>query len=128
MPAELIALTEELAATRLLLARVIERLDAADKRAEAAEKRERRHRFGTFVLALCVLGVAGLGAWFWTAEKDDDHRACLAANEARADIRNGIVSTVEKVIERRGDDPAAYGSLLHDIAADLEETLPDRDC
>jgi hypothetical protein len=121
MTGEVIALTEELQAIGLLLERVVDRLDAADAR-------ERRHRAGTFVLAACVAAIAALGAWFYQAEQDDDHRACLAANEARADIRSGIVSTVVKVIERRGDNPDSYRPLIDDITADLEETLPNRAC
>lgn len=121
MTAELIALTEELQATRAMLSMLVERLDAADRRA-------RHHRFGTFVLALVVAAVSVLGVWFFVAERDDDHRACLAANEARADIRHGIVSTVVKVIERRGEDAASFQPLIDDITDDLNKTLPDRDC
>lgn len=121
MPEELIALTDELRATRAMLVTLVARLDVADKRA-------RRHRFGTIVLATVVAAVAVLGVWFYVAERDDDHRACVAANEARADIRSGIVSTVVKVIERRGEDPASFQPLIDDIAADLKKTLPDRDC
>lgn len=121
MTAELIALTEELRATRAMLSVVVARLDDADRRA-------RRHRMGTVLLALCVAAITLLGVAFYRAEQDDDQRACFQSNEARDDIRHGIVSTVVKVIERRGDDPESFQPLIDDITTDLEKTLPDRNC
>lgn len=120
MTAELVALTEELQATRQMLGVVLTRLDTADKRAN-------RHRFMTTILALCVFAVAALGGLYAIDQRDDERRACLQANEARADIRQAIVNTVE-VIVAGADDPSDFETLLDEIANDLVRTLPDREC
>ena len=80
MTAEVIALTEELHATALLLKKVVDRLDAADRRAK-------RHRFGTFLLALCLAAVVALGVWFYFDEREEDQQSCIDRRNGRLILR-----------------------------------------
>lgn len=120
MTAELIALTEELRSTTAMLATLIERLDEADRRA-------RRHRFGTWVLAAAVVAVAVLGLLFWQDQAQQAHADCLRANRARADIRDAIVSSVE-VAAVGSSDPERARAVIDRIADNLVQILPDRVC
>jgi hypothetical protein len=80
VPAELIALTDELQATRQMLTMLVDRLDAADRRA-------RRHRFGTFLLALCLVAVTALGVLFWNNQRTAADRSCTDRRDARLVLR-----------------------------------------
>lgn len=71
MSAELQALTEELHAVNLMLGRVVERLDKADRQ-------HRRHRIGTVLLALTLAATIGLGAFFVVDASNEDRRICQA--------------------------------------------------
>jgi hypothetical protein len=113
MTAELRALTDELRGTNALLTRVTNRLDAADRQ-------HRRHRFSSVVLALLVVWV-GVDGW------REDEAACRRANEARADIRAGIVETVLVIVEE-SEQPAELAPLVERIQDRLEVTIPDHRC
>lgn len=120
MTAELVELTNELRATNGLLEVAMERLDRADRA-------HRRHRLGTAVLALVVAVVVGLGWSDWDQRRDAEHRACMEANAARADIRVAIVDTVLVIIEDT-DNPERLAPLVERIQERLETTIPDRSC
>lgn len=113
MPDELRALTEELHAVNVMLGRVVDRLDAADRK-------HRRHRFGTFVLAVLVVWT-GVNTW------QDRERSCEQSNQTRADIRAGIVETV-LTIAADAEDPERITQVVERIQDRLEVTIPDRDC
>lgn len=120
MPAELQALTEELHAVNVMLGRVVDRLDAADRQ-------QRRHRFGTFVLAGVVAAVVMLG-WFDYQDRERERvRVCEMANATRADIRAGIVETVLVIVES-SDEPERLAPLVERIQDRLEVTIPDKAC
>lgn len=120
MTGELIALTDELRATTEMLGQLIERLDEADRRA-------RRHRAGSWVLAATVLALTVLGLLFWQDQDQQAHEDCLRSNRARADIREAIVSTVEVVSVGSADQERAQKTIDR-IEANLLEILPDRIC
>lgn len=122
MTQELIMLTDELRATTSMLAVVVDRLDAADRRAN-------RHRLWTGVIALCVLANAVLFAAFYADDQNDDESACLRANATRADIREAILETVRTVsVDSPNADPARLEVVLDRIDKSLRKTLPDREC
>lgn len=119
MTAELIALTDELRATQVKLDLVLDRLDAADTRAN-------RHRLWTVVLALTVVVVVVLGGLFWRDQREQRITVCNRGNEAREDIREAIVGTIERL--GAGEDPARLAVILAESERYLLETLPPRDC
>jgi hypothetical protein len=119
MTAELLALTEELRATQVKLDQVLYRLDAADRRAH-------RHRLWTFVLAVTVIGTLVLGGLFWRDQTQQRIAACERGNANRADIREAIVGTIERLAT--GASPERREALLTDAEAYLLETLPPRSC
>lgn len=120
MTAELIALTEELARTTAILAQLLVRLDEADRRA-------RRHRLGTYVLAIVVVALAGLGLLFWQDQAQQAHSDCLRSNRTRSDIREAIVSSVEVIAVGSADQERAR-EVIGRIEANLIAILPDRVC
>lgn len=127
MTAEVVALTNELRAVREQLHMVLRRLEAVDAEARAERKRAKRHRIGSFVLAAAVAGLLLLGYRDSQEKERADHRACVASNQTRADIRASIVETV-LVIAERTDDPERLTPLIGQIQDRLIETIPDRDC
>lgn len=143
MTAEVVALTEEVRAALAMMSTVLERLDRADRRqVELAKdalvlaeetrrvaKATTRHRIGSWVLALCVVSLAGLGLAFRQDQINERYRTCVRSNEIRSDIRQSIVNTVELLAARSPNyDPAVLAVLLDSIEANLVETLPDRVC
>lgn len=122
MTAELIALTEELHAANVMLGQVVARLDEADRRA-------RRHRAGTAVLALCVLAIAVLFGLFYVDDQRDDELACLRGNATRTDIREAILETVRTVAAGNPDsDPDRLDAALMQIDESLRDRFPERKC
>lgn len=119
MTAEVIALTEELRTTTAMLSVVVDRLDAADKRAT-------RHRLWTGVLACCVLANAVLFGLFWIDDRNDEVTACLRANAGRADIRASIAEAVR--VAGGNSDQDRVDAVIAEIDKRLRDTLPDRDC
>ena len=119
MTAELIALTEELRVTTVMLGKVVARLDEADRRAN-------RHRLWTGVLALCVIANAVMFGLFYMDQRDQETAACLRSNATRADIREAILNTVRTVAT--GDDQERLDAVLLKIDRSLRETLPARNC
>lgn len=120
MTAELIALTAELRTTTDMLGHVLERLDAADKRA-------RRHRAGTWVLAATVIAISVLGVLFWQDQNQQAHHDCLRSKQTRRDIREAIVTSVE-VVSVGSSDPERAQDVIDRIEANLIKILPDRIC
>lgn len=77
--------TAELRAVRRMLAVVVERLDAADKRAN-------RNRLWTFLLALSVMGASLTGAWFVQDSRHERDRIC----EAVRGSAEALIAVTEK--------------------------------
>ena len=135
------ALTDEVRATNAMLGQVVERLDRADlrqtelatKALELAEetrkvaKATHRHRIGSGVLALCVIGLGVLAVSFRQDQINERYRTCIRSNQIRADIRQSIVDTVELLATTR-TEPAELVAIVEAVEANLAETLPDRVC
>jgi hypothetical protein len=102
-----------------MLATVVDRLDAADRRAN-------RHRLWTAVLAVTVVLVLVLGGLFWRDQTQQRIAACERGNTNREDIREAIVGTIERLAT--GASPERLETLLTEAEAYLLETLPPRDC
>ena len=127
MPEETRQLTEELHSVGEKLDQVLTRLDTMDRQAARERTTTRRHRWGSAILAVVVVAVGLLGYRDSQERQRAEHRACIQANETRADIRAAIVETVLVIIEQT-DDPAQLTPVVERIQDRLTETIPDREC
>lgn len=132
MTAELIALTEELRTTTSMLAVVVDRLDAADKRAN-------RHRLQILIVAGCVVAVFLIG-WrtldaLRTSRDESRIVSCQQDNDTAERI-NGLNDRNQDLLRdavARGDrTPAEQDEAEAFLAQQLAEyealKVPLRDC
>ena len=120
MPEEVRALTNELAAVRRELHRVLERLQAIDSRARTEWRRAWWHRL---VSALLVVIVAA-GLLFWRQDRIEE---CERSNDARADTRAAIVESL-LAITAGTEDPERFAPMIERVQTRLTRIVPDRTC
>lgn len=84
--------TTELRALRAMLGVVLERLDDADRRGDAADQRVARNRLWTLLLSLAVLGGSLSGAWFMKDSSEERGRICDAMRGGFAVYTDALVA------------------------------------
>lgn len=121
MTAELLALTAELRSVQVVLSQLIDRLEDADRRAEALQAshdrlirvvRWRRVESAVLLIAVVVLSVVSIDAYH------SRHRICSS-------VRAGTVALVEALVNTAGQDPdpetqARIDHFRADVDAKLE--------
>lgn len=96
----------------------------AQRRLEAIRARRRWY----IVMAVAAL-IAGGNVRVELVRQQQDHRQCLATNQARAEIRTAFDLTLGKVEQLAApDSKAAAQELRTDVGARLADALKEQDC
>lgn len=93
-------------------------------------ERRRAAVIGVLVGAVLLLAlvVGALGLALADNARNDEARACAAANVSRGEIRTSIVEAIVVLFDELADDPPSFAPTIAKVQARLDETLPDREC
>lgn len=111
---------------RRLNANIERQFDVIEQQRRLEVIRARRRWY--IVLAVAAL-IAGGNVRVELVRQQQDHRTCLATNQARAEIRTAFDLTLGKVEQLAApDSKAAAQELRADVGARLGEALQEQDC